>query len=69
MFKIVLKYHQKLLEEKMKVAREKSYFFLVVLNSSDILLKEKNTPLKPQIDAILKLEPPSKKEKPNKFLG
>ena len=70
MFKILFKYHQILLKENMKAAPGKSYFFLNrVKFLGQIIDGNKITPLKSQIDAILKLQPPSNKKIIHEFLG
>ena len=68
MFTVFEKYHQILLQENMKAAPEKSHFFLTrVKFLGHIIERIFITPLKSRIDAIQKLQPPSKKKKIQKF--
>ena len=70
MFIVLEKYHQILLHENMKAATDKSHFFLLRVKVFCYII-EKNTitPLKSRIDAIQKLQPPSKKKKLQEILG
>ena len=62
---VLEKYHQVLQNKKMKAARDKSHFFLTrVKFLGHIIEKYTITPLKSRIDAIQKLQPPTKKENP-----
>ena len=70
MFIVLEKYHQILQNENMKAAPYKSHFFLTrVKFLGDIIKKDTITPLKSQIDAIQKLQPPTNKKKIQEFLG
>ena len=70
LFKVLENYHQILLEENMKAAPDKSFFFLARVKFLGYVFKRNtNTPLKPRIDAIIKLQPPTNKKKIQEFLG
>ena len=69
MFTVLEKCHQILLQENMKAAPDKSYFFLTrVKFLGHVLEINFITPLKSRIAAIQKLQPPSNKKKIQKFL-
>ena len=69
MFIVLEKYHQILQNEKMKAVPDKPLFFLTRVKFLGHII-EKNTmitPLKSQIDAIQKLQPPTNKNKIEEF--
>ena len=70
MFTVLEQYHQILQNKNLKVAPDKSHFFLtrVKILGHNI---EQNTinPLKSRVDAIQKLQPPTNKKKILEFLG
>ena len=69
MFTVLENYHQILLQENMKAAPDKSHFFLTRIKFlGHIIERNTITPLKPRIDAIQKLQPPSNKKKYKNFL-
>ena len=64
MFIVLEKYHQILLQNNKKTAPDKLHFFLTrVKILGHITERNTITPLKSRIDAIKKLQPPSKKRK------
>ena len=64
------KYHQILQIKNMEAAPDKSHFFLTRVKSlGHIIKKDTITPLKSRIDAIQKLQPPTKKKRIQEFLG
>ena len=70
MLTVLEKYHQILLRENLKVAPNKSHFFLTRIKFiGHIIEKNTITPLKYRIDAIQKLQQPSNKKKIEEFLG
>ena len=70
MFMILEQYHQILKNENMKVAPDKSHFFLTRVKFLGHIIKRNTlTPLKSRIDAIQKLQPPTNKKKIQEFLG
>ena len=70
MFMILEQYHQILKNENMKVATDKSHFFLTrVKFLGHIIKRNTSTPLKSRIDAIQKLQPRTNKKKIQEFLG
>ena len=69
MFIFVDKYHQKLLEENMKAAPDKSHFFLTRVKFLGHNIEGNTiTPLKSRIDAIIKLHKLHKKINSENFL-
>ena len=64
LFEVLDKYHQVLLKEHMKAVTDKSHFFLGHIFEGNSI-----TPSKCVIDAIIKLQPPSNKNKIQEFLG
>ena len=63
MFIILEQYHQKLKNENMKAAPDKSHFFLTRVNFLGHIIETNTiTPLKSRIHAIQKLQPPTKKK-------
>ena len=63
MFIILEQYHQILKNENLKAAPDKSHFFLTrVKFLGHIIERNLITPLKSRIDAIQKLQPPTKKK-------
>ena len=67
-FTVLENYHQILLHKNMKAAPDKSHFFLTrVKFLGHIIERNTITPLKSRIDAIEKLQLPSKKRKPKDF--
>ena len=70
MFTVLENHHQILQNENMKAAPDKSHFFLTrVKFLGHIIEKDTITPLKSRTEAIQKLQPPTKKEKIQEFLG
>ena len=70
MFIVLEKYHQIIQNENMKAAPEKSHFSLTrVKFLGNIIEKDTITPLKSQIEAIQKLQPPTNKKKIQEILG
>ena len=70
MFIILEQYHQLLKNENMKAAPDKSHFFLTRVKFLGHIIEKNNiTPLKSQIHAIQKLQPPTNKKKIQEFLG
>ena len=64
MFIISEQYHQKLKNENMKAAPDKSHFFLTRVKFVGHIIETNTiTPLKSRIHAIQKLQPPTKKRK------
>ena len=72
MFTVLEQYHKILHNENLKAAPDKSHFFLTrvkFLRHNIELYRNTITPLKSRIDAIQKLQPPTKKKKIQEFLG
>ena len=70
MFAVLEKYHQKLQNENMRAAPDKSHFFLSRVNFLGLILEKNSiTPLKSRIIAIEKLQPPTNQKKIQEFLG
>ena len=70
MFKVLDKYHQKLLKGNMKAALDKSQFFLSRVKFIGHFIEEKTiTQLKSRIVAIIKLQPRSNKKEIQELLG
>ena len=69
MFIALENYHEKLIQENMKAAQDKSHFFLTQVKFlGHIIERNTITPLKYCIDAIQKLQTPSNKKKLPEFL-
>ena len=65
MFTVLEQYHEILMNENLKAAPDKSHFFLTrVKFLGHIIERNTITILKSRIDAIQKLQPPTKKENP-----
>ena len=70
MFTVLEQYHKILQNKNLKAAPDKSHFFLTrVKFLGDNNERNTITPLKPCIDAIQKLQPPTNKKKIQEFLG
>ena len=70
MFILLEQYHQILKNKNMKAAPDKSHFFLTKVKFLGHIIEIITiTPLKPRIDAIQKLRPPTNKKKIQQFLG
>ena len=70
MFTVLEHYHKKLQNENLKAAPDKSHFFLTRVKFLGHNIERNTiTPLKSRIDAIQKLQPPTKKKKIQEFLG
>ena len=70
MFIVLDKYHQILLEENMKAVPDKTHSLLTFVKFPGHIIDGNTvTPTKSCIDAIIKLQPPSNKNKIQEFLG
>ena len=65
MFIFLEQYHQILKNKNMKAAPDKSHFKIL----GHIIERNTITPIKPRIDAIQKIQPPTNKKKIQEFLG
>ena len=69
MFIILEQYHQKLKNENMKAAPDKSHFFLTCVKFLRLMERNTITPLKSRNEAIQKHQPPTNKNKIQEFFG
>ena len=70
MFTVLEQYHKILQNENLKAAPDKSHFFLTRVKFLGHNIERKTiTPLKSRIDAIQKLQPPTKRKKIQEILG
>ena len=70
MFTVLEHYHTILQNENLKAAPSKSHFFLTRVKILGHNIEQNTiTPLKSRIDAIQKLQPPTNRNKIQKFIG
>ena len=70
LFKVLEKYHQILLKEKIRAAQDKSHFILTrVKIFGQVIEGNTITPINSRIGAIIKLQAPSNKKKIQEILG